>query len=605
MRLGSLVLICLVGATPAFADEAVRTGAAAFGDWRTDAPGVRRLITPADLPAPFATRSTANMSQHETWTEADVPKAPPGFAVDLFATGLDIPRVIRIAPNGDIFVAETGAGRVRVFHAAKAGAPGGAGRNLRRRLATPVRDRLLPGRIRSEVCLYRDARLCPSNSLSQWRHHGLGPRGNHREPAEGGGHWTRDLAFSADDKTMFVSVGSGSNVDEGVPRADQASIAKAPLGSLVRRRAAPRRRAGFRSRRQKRARLRDRHPAIVQALRAGAARAPESQGTGESRGTEESRGTGEGRARRGGQAGTRSVRQREIPQRKDGESVSVSQVLGSLGVPEGTASDGTVDTSINLHNVTQLKDLVDLGLSPEQRAQHAAALLDGITAPAGQPGVSLLHRLIGHVVGNDELSQQDHAQLAAALPITAHVTTQVTPGGTAQTTPDGTDQTAAAGTAPTAAGGTAQTATGGTASPPAGPPMQVSAVWDVSTPDGSLRVIDLPNGIELLDGGCIVARSTPLHFTCSSLTRAGAPPAGYSGDFNILGTTGAPVATPAQPPGRAQAPSGAPGTCVSASVAGEGGGNGAPGQQGTAGAAARGATTASPARWLASPSPAA
>ena len=122
MRLGFLVLLGLVGATPAFADDAVRTGAAAFGDWRTDAPGVRRLITPADLPAPFATRSTANMSQHEAWTEADVPKAPPGFAVDLFATGLNMPRVIRIAPNGDIFLAETGAGRVRVFHPGKAGA---------------------------------------------------------------------------------------------------------------------------------------------------------------------------------------------------------------------------------------------------------------------------------------------------------------------------------------------------------------------------------------------------------------------------------------------------------------------------------------------------
>jgi len=47
----------------------------------------------------------------------------------------------------------------------------------------------------------------------------------------GGGHWTRDLAFSPDDKTLYVSVGSGSNVDEGVPRADQASIAEAPLGA--------------------------------------------------------------------------------------------------------------------------------------------------------------------------------------------------------------------------------------------------------------------------------------------------------------------------------------------------------------------------------------
>ena len=44
------------------------------------------------------------------------PKAPAGFAVDLFADGLSAPRVIRVAPNGDIFVAEEGgAGRVRVF----------------------------------------------------------------------------------------------------------------------------------------------------------------------------------------------------------------------------------------------------------------------------------------------------------------------------------------------------------------------------------------------------------------------------------------------------------------------------------------------------------
>ncbi len=121
MRLGSLVLMCLIGATPALADEAARTGAAAFGDWRTDSPGARRLIRPAELPAPYATSSTANMSQREARTAAETPKAPPGFVVDLFASGLNMPRVIRTAPNGDIFVAETGAGRVRVFHPTKAG----------------------------------------------------------------------------------------------------------------------------------------------------------------------------------------------------------------------------------------------------------------------------------------------------------------------------------------------------------------------------------------------------------------------------------------------------------------------------------------------------
>lgn len=246
--------------------------------------------------------------------------------------------------------------------------------------------------------------------------------------------------------------------------------------------------------------------------------------------------------------------------------MSVSEILSSLGVPDGadgagsdgTASDGTVQTRINLHNETQLKDLLDIGLSPEQRSQHAGALLDSITVPGGQSGVPLLHRLIRHVIGNDELSDEDRAQLAPALPITAHVITQK-PAVPPAKGPGG-------GTKPV--------------------PMQVNYVWDVSTPDGSLKVIDLPNGIELLNGGCIVARSTPLHFSCAFLTREGAPPAGY-GDFNILGATGAPVPTPpTPPPPAAQAAAGAPGQCSSAGIAGEGGGPGSPGlPQGTAGAA--------------------
>jgi glucose/arabinose dehydrogenase len=33
---------------------------------------------------------------------------PPGFQVSLFASGLESPRLIRVAPNGDVFVAESG-----------------------------------------------------------------------------------------------------------------------------------------------------------------------------------------------------------------------------------------------------------------------------------------------------------------------------------------------------------------------------------------------------------------------------------------------------------------------------------------------------------------
>ena len=38
------------------------TGNAAFGDWRSDTPGVSRLIKPEDLPKPGATPSAANVS---------------------------------------------------------------------------------------------------------------------------------------------------------------------------------------------------------------------------------------------------------------------------------------------------------------------------------------------------------------------------------------------------------------------------------------------------------------------------------------------------------------------------------------------------------------
>src|SRR5215831_12640255 len=91
-------------------------GKAAFGDWRSDAPLVRRKIT--ELPPPFATRSAANPPRVVSKPAAAAPKVPPGFQVELFAANLRDPRVLRVAPNGDIFVAESEPGRIRVLRAA-------------------------------------------------------------------------------------------------------------------------------------------------------------------------------------------------------------------------------------------------------------------------------------------------------------------------------------------------------------------------------------------------------------------------------------------------------------------------------------------------------
>src|SRR5262245_5491001 len=90
-------------------------GKAAFGDWRKDKPGVRRLLTPHDLPAPFVTRSARNFPDIVPMPAFARPLVPEGFSVELMASGLAGPRVLRVAPNGDIFVADSRANAVRVF----------------------------------------------------------------------------------------------------------------------------------------------------------------------------------------------------------------------------------------------------------------------------------------------------------------------------------------------------------------------------------------------------------------------------------------------------------------------------------------------------------
>jgi len=59
------------------------------------------------LPPPYATRSAKNFSKVIGWKDGKIPVAPQGFTVTKFADGLDHPRWIYVAGNGDIFVAES------------------------------------------------------------------------------------------------------------------------------------------------------------------------------------------------------------------------------------------------------------------------------------------------------------------------------------------------------------------------------------------------------------------------------------------------------------------------------------------------------------------
>src|ERR1035438_2959781 len=91
--------------------EALGIGAGAppsdppFTDYRFERPGTFRKITLNDLPAPFATSSAGNGPEVVPRPEKAWPQVPSGFKVDVYANGLDEPRLIRTAPNGDVFVA--------------------------------------------------------------------------------------------------------------------------------------------------------------------------------------------------------------------------------------------------------------------------------------------------------------------------------------------------------------------------------------------------------------------------------------------------------------------------------------------------------------------
>ena len=75
----------------------VLTGKAAFASAETERPGTFRKITVADLPAPYATMSADNHAEVVPRPKDAWPKAPAGFEVQLFATGFNVPRELRMA----------------------------------------------------------------------------------------------------------------------------------------------------------------------------------------------------------------------------------------------------------------------------------------------------------------------------------------------------------------------------------------------------------------------------------------------------------------------------------------------------------------------------
>jgi len=222
-------LVAIAALTSISALQAETPFAPTNADWKSDAPGTRRKLTLKELPAPGATESAKNFPKVVKRPEGAVPKVPEGFVVEEFLSDLKNPRVIVTAPNGDLFVSESKADRVRIIRDADSDGKPEVNEVFAEGLKQPfgiafhppgpnpthiyiantdsvVRFPYKSGQTKAEGTPERLFELSSGGQLA------------------GGGHWTRDIVFSKDGMKLFTSIGSKSNASDDKAEENRARI---------------------------------------------------------------------------------------------------------------------------------------------------------------------------------------------------------------------------------------------------------------------------------------------------------------------------------------------------------------------------------------------
>jgi glucose/arabinose dehydrogenase len=203
-------------------------GAQATGgqSFRDDTPGRVHRIDLANLPAPYDTQSARDFPNVASRPAGAELQLPPGFEVEVFTRDVEGPRVMRIAPNGDIFVSESRPGRVKVLRPSADGTRVVSSAVFADGLNRPFGLQFYPSGANPEWLYVSEV-----NRVVRYPYRVGDTR------ARGGlevvvaelastdtGHNTRDLVFSPDGERMFVAVGSLSNFAEDMPKKTSAEI---------------------------------------------------------------------------------------------------------------------------------------------------------------------------------------------------------------------------------------------------------------------------------------------------------------------------------------------------------------------------------------------
>ncbi len=222
------------------AQTGLLTGQSAFTDYNQQQPGLRHKISVTDLPAPDPAEAVDNGPSVVPRPADAWPTAPPGFKVTLYAGGdstpmqrsennkqthqategtFVMPRLIRFAPNGDLFLADSQAGTLFVLRGVGPDGKAHQTEKFATGLDHPFGIAFYPADNPRYVY------VGTATTVERFPYHAgdlhaaaapqtIIPDIPGYAQLRGGGHWTRDVVFTADGKHILVSVGSGSNVDD-------------------------------------------------------------------------------------------------------------------------------------------------------------------------------------------------------------------------------------------------------------------------------------------------------------------------------------------------------------------------------------------------------
>jgi glucose/arabinose dehydrogenase len=173
------------------------------------APGIRAQVTDGkkpDLPAPFASKSATNPAEEGKPPQGFLPSVPKGFKINVFAADFTEPRWMAIAPNGDVFLADSGAGKVVILRDPEHKGSAQQNEVFAKGLKQPY------GIVFHDDYVY----VADTDALLRFKYDAKTskPTGDaeHLMDLPTGGHWTRSLALAPDGQHLFVGIGSSSNI---------------------------------------------------------------------------------------------------------------------------------------------------------------------------------------------------------------------------------------------------------------------------------------------------------------------------------------------------------------------------------------------------------